>query len=181
MPHTEVVPLLSPKYANNNVILSYDSLNTTEILQIDDAVPKQKKYTAFQQWARLHTNTGKIMREIAAADGAAMVNGIDWNMWQHHQKWLGPLEKLNMRFSMADNSIVPSFGCWMCFVEIGGVQTHQVFEVFDTHGTFFVLLGHPWLNAVQAIQDFHEDTLTIGSNKEEVTLKNDRPGQQVRQ
>ena len=65
-------------------------------------------------------------------------------------------------------------------MEIGGVQTCQVFKVFDTHGAFFVLLEHPWLDTVQAIQDFHEDTLTIGSNKEEVTKKNARPGQQVR-
>ena len=86
VPCTEVVPLPSPKFANDNVILPYDSLNANEILQIKDAVPQQKEYTAFQQWTRLHTDTGEITREIAAADGAAMVNSIDWNMWQHHQK-----------------------------------------------------------------------------------------------
>ena len=58
-----------------------------EILQINNAVPQQKEYMAFQQWARLHTDMSEIMREIAAAaDGAAMVNGINWNMWQHHRK-----------------------------------------------------------------------------------------------
>ena len=77
---------------------------------------------------------------------------------------------------MADNSIVPSSGHWTGIVEICGVKIQQVFEVFDAHGTF-VLLGRPWLEAVRAIQTFYEDTLTIGSNKEEVTLQNSKPGQ----
>ena len=86
MPYTEVVLLPSLKFVNDNVILPYDSLDMNEILQINDAVPQQKKYTAFQQWACLYTDMGEIMGEIAVADGAAMVNGIDWNMWQHHRK-----------------------------------------------------------------------------------------------
>ena len=122
VPCTEVVPLPSLKFANDNMILPYDRLNTNEILQINNAVLQQKEYTDFQKWACLHTDMGKITREIAAVDGTAMVNGIDWNMWQHHRKRLGPLEKSDMRFSMADNFIVPSFGRWTGIVEIGGVK-----------------------------------------------------------
>ena len=61
---------------------------------------------------------------------------------------MGPLEKSDIRFSMANNSIVQSSGCWTGIMEICGVKIQQVFEVFDTHGAFFVLLGHPWLEAV---------------------------------
>lgn len=81
-----------------------------------------------------------------------------------------------MQFSMVDNSIVPSHGQWMGTVEIGGMKIQQAFEVFDAHGAFFVLLGRPWLDAVHAVQDFHEDTLTIKTEEGEITLQNERPG-----
>ena len=86
MPCTEVVPLPSLKFANDNMILPYDNLNMNEILQINDAVPQQKEYTTFQQWAHLHTDMGKIMREIAVGWSTALT-GICGNItrsdWAH--------------------------------------------------------------------------------------------------
>ena len=64
---------------------------------------------------------------------------------------------------------------------MGGVVIRQVFEVFDAYGAFFILLGRPWLDAVRAIQNFHEDTLILGSSKNEVLLKNAWPGWRTQQ
>ncbi|KIJ45536.1 hypothetical protein M422DRAFT_166554 [Sphaerobolus stellatus SS14] len=98
-------------------------------------------YTAFQQWMKLHSKTGEITREIAAADGVAMVNCIDWNMWNHHRHRMGPLQPSEMRFNMANNAVVPSRGRWRGTVEMGGCKVIQEFEAFDTKGAFHVLLG----------------------------------------
>ncbi|KAF8586350.1 hypothetical protein K439DRAFT_1291540, partial [Ramaria rubella] len=92
-------------------------------------------------------------------DGAAMVNGMDWGMWQHHWHRLGLLEPSNLQFSMANNMVVPSRGRWSGMVDIGGVKMLQTFEVFDANGAFYMLLGRPWLDATQAVQDFYNNTL----------------------
>ncbi|KIJ33908.1 hypothetical protein M422DRAFT_140351, partial [Sphaerobolus stellatus SS14] len=82
-------------------------------------------------------------------------------MWNYHKRRMGPLEPSTMQFSMANNTVVSSRGTWREIVEMGGCRVKQSFEVFNTKGAFYVLLGQPWLDAVCAVQDFDNDTLTL--------------------
>ncbi|KAF8584368.1 hypothetical protein K439DRAFT_1346295, partial [Ramaria rubella] len=61
---------------------------------------------------------------------------------------------------------------WSGMVDIGSIKMLQTFEVFDANGVFYMLLGRPWLDATQAVQDFYDDTLTMHTDKGTVTLQN---------
>ena len=55
---------------------------------------------------------------------------------------------------------------------VGTTKALSSFKVFDCKDAFNVILGKPWLKAVQAQHDYITDTITIGNEGEQEAITN---------
>ncbi|KDQ09398.1 hypothetical protein BOTBODRAFT_117264, partial [Botryobasidium botryosum FD-172 SS1] len=101
-----------------------------------------------------------------------MVNAIDLNTWRKHKTTLTALSRSPLKLHMANNYKVALRGRWIRTVRTAGIQTAQVFEVYEANGSFKILLGKLWLIGVRAIHDYGDDTIKIKQGEETAILGN---------
>ncbi|KZV91927.1 hypothetical protein EXIGLDRAFT_769429 [Exidia glandulosa HHB12029] len=95
----------------------------------------------------------------ATVDGGGMINVLDLSFWVSMRDLLGELMPSRARARIADGTVIPSRGRWVGEVTLGAVRARGGFEVLDSHGSFEVLLGKPWLAAAELCHDFAADEL----------------------
>src|ERR1700685_3165837 len=74
---------------------------------------------------------------------------------------------------MADGTRVPSHGCWIGDIKLGGQTVRTQFEIFPSGGGWSLLFGKPLLQQFQAVHDYGNDTLMIPLDGEWSTLTNE--------
>ena len=62
---------------------------------------------------------------------------------------------------------------WMGTIDVAGTVTTQSCEVFESNGTFQVILGKPWLCSMQAVHRYDMDEITIQAQGLTRTINND--------
>ncbi|KAF8584376.1 hypothetical protein K439DRAFT_1346331, partial [Ramaria rubella] len=95
----------------------------------------------------------------ATADGGAMMNAIDVEVWQTLKHRLGKLTPSQTQAKMANGAIVPSQGRWVGYIALDNMSAIGGFKVLESAGAFELLLGKPWLALAGLTQDFDKDTL----------------------
>src|SRR6266481_10057409 len=109
----------------------------------------------------------------AVIDGSAMRNTICTTKWHAQKHRLAPLSPSKTTLCVADNHHIPSEGRWTGIVDIAGTEAMQSFEVFNSRGTFQIILGKPWLSYVQAVHRYNTDWITFQTQGRETTISND--------
>ncbi|KAJ7057289.1 hypothetical protein C8F01DRAFT_330141 [Mycena amicta] len=78
-----------------------------------------------------------------------------------------------MRLRMADGHIVRSAAHWDGWMEIAGLRINASCEIFDSNGSWSVLIGKPIQQQLGAIHDYGRDVVTISVGGEPVILRNE--------
>src|SRR6266481_3985763 len=127
----------------------------------------------YRKWIHLRGPNGERVRMQAVIDGGAMKNTMCTSKWHAQKHRLTPLSPSKVTLSVADNRHIPSEGRWTGIVDVAGTKTTQSFEVFNSHGTFQIILGKPWLNYIQAVHRYDTDQITFWAQGLETTISND--------
>ncbi|KAF8521496.1 hypothetical protein JB92DRAFT_2661839, partial [Gautieria morchelliformis] len=115
---------------------------------------------------------GRIVRTRAVIDGGAMRNTICSSKWREWEHRLGPKTESDTTLRVADNHRIKSKGRWKGEVTVAEVPREQSFEIFESNGSFDIILGKPWLQAVEAIHEYGPDQITIGNRDKTATITN---------
>src|SRR6266481_1717022 len=114
----------------------------------------------------------------AVIGSGAMRNTMCTSKWHSQRHWLMPLSLSDVVLSVADNRRIPSLGQWTGTVDIAGTEAAQSFEIFDSNGTFQVILGKPWLSYVQAVHKYATDQIVIQTQGLTRTINNENVTQE---
>ncbi|KAJ6522903.1 hypothetical protein B0H19DRAFT_875381, partial [Mycena capillaripes] len=126
----------------------------------------------FLQRIQLLGPHGEVVRATGQVDDGAMRNCISRMRWEAYGHCLSPLVPSSTTIRVASGGKVVPLGRWQGEVQVGGVRVRAWFEVFDCAGAFDVILGKPWLHAVQGIHDYGEDTIHIRAGDGEAVIQN---------
>ncbi|KAG8973283.1 hypothetical protein FRB93_001985 [Tulasnella sp. JGI-2019a] len=106
---------------------------------------------------------GEIIAMVTV-DGGAMANLVDTQIYEATNA-LGPKRASERIFSTANRQREKSMGTVTVDVEMGGLEHQTDMEVFDSRGTFQVIIGKPGLEGMGAVQDYSKD-IVIGKGKD---------------
>lgn len=117
-------------------------------------------------------NPGKTIPLTAIVDDGAMVNVIDTTAWGRWGKKLTRLTSSPLTLHMANNKRISSRGRWTGMVTVEGRTVEQHFEVYETNGSFEILLGKPWLIATNANHTYQDDMITLNLDGTTTSITN---------
>ncbi|KAJ6572836.1 hypothetical protein DFH09DRAFT_1312612 [Mycena vulgaris] len=127
------------------------------------------------QWMSFGGPRGERVRVLGLFDTGCQVGGMDRKFYQERARRLGKMTAPTRHLRMANgNEVVPD-GRWVGTVEMGGVQIHGAFDVFDSKGSWQVLFGKPLQAALGVIHDVKEDIVTVNAGGRSATLRNQNP------
>lgn len=106
-------------------------------------------------------------------DDSAMVNSICNTVYPNLQKTLGSLIPSLKILRMANGSHVPSNGCWIGNIQLGGRTVKGAFKIFPSGGGWSILVRKPLLKQFQAVHDYESDMINIPVNGKWSTLVNE--------
>lgn len=101
-----------------------------------------------------------------------MKNCISLDKWEIYGHCLDTLTKSRTIISVANATQIELKGTWSGTVQVGETGALSSFEIFNCKGAFEVILGKPWLKAVQAQHDYIMDEIIFGKEGEQETITN---------
>lgn len=100
-------------------------------------------------------------------DDGAMVNAIDSRVYEQLKEKIGGWRLSTRRFRMANGAIVPGGACWEGDIQLEDLSVPTRCEVFDSGGSWNVLVGKPLLKQLKAVHSYSEDSLKIEDAKKQ--------------
>ena len=97
-------------------------------------------------------------------DNGAMRNCVSKECWDQYVHFLSALHPLSTQITVTNGTKLKPLGKWFRTIHVSGVSTASWFEVFDSHRTFDIILGKPWLTQVKVTHDYSTDQLSITNN-----------------
>ena len=119
------------------------------------------KANTYCKWVCLQGPRRERVWMRAVIDGGAMLNMLCASEWEKQKDWLTLLQLSDVILSITDNHRIPSEGTWTGVMDVAGAKMTQSFEVFDSNGTFEVILGKLWLKSVQVTHHYTTDEITM--------------------
>ncbi|KAJ3831926.1 hypothetical protein F5878DRAFT_509274, partial [Lentinula raphanica] len=104
---------------------------------------------------------GTRLRVNALVDGGAMVAAMDKCYYERVKDTIGGWERSTKRLRMANGSVVSAVAQWRGKVGLQGETVEGILQVFDSGGSWEILLGKPLLHALGAVHDFRDDSLRV--------------------
>lgn len=104
---------------------------------------------------------------VATVDGGAMANILDRRLFNTLAPAMGALATSSRTLVVASGERIRSEGRWSGWISMSGERAEVDLEVFDSKGTFGILLGKPFLARIGAIQDYARDALRVGDRSVE--------------
>ncbi|KAJ7032259.1 hypothetical protein C8F04DRAFT_959142, partial [Mycena alexandri] len=127
----------------------------------------------FMHWIALLGPKGERVRIFALFDTGAAISGVmDEKVFERVRARLGKTSAPTKRLRMADGTLVWSLAHWEGEVEVEGVKATGSFEVFDSGGSWDMLLGKPLQAALGVVHDVKRDVVTLEAGGSTATLKN---------
>ncbi|KAJ3709711.1 hypothetical protein C8R42DRAFT_555775, partial [Lentinula raphanica] len=105
--------------------------------------------------------SGMKLSVEALVDGGAMVAAMDKSCYERVKDKIKGWENSTKRLRMANGVVVSAVAQWRGKVKLQGVTVEGVLQVFDSGGSWEVLLGKPLLHALGAVHDFRDDSLHV--------------------
>ncbi|KAJ3507688.1 hypothetical protein NMY22_g16851 [Coprinellus aureogranulatus] len=105
-------------------------------------------------------------RVMATFDGGALIGALCSRVWQTLEGDLRVRGRSNRILRMANGSLVPSQGVWTGRLEMKGVPIMVRLEIFDSGGSWEVLVGKPILRQARAVHDYAREIITLNTRCE---------------
>jgi len=115
---------------------------------------------------------GEIVRIWGLFDDGAMKEAMSTTMFHKVKHRLGRSQPSPITLRMANGSLVKSLATWEGTIQVGGVQTHGSFEVFDSCGSWDFLFGKRLLKAFKAVHDYDNDEVIVKGIGGSAVLRN---------
>ncbi|KAJ7158088.1 hypothetical protein C8R46DRAFT_839074, partial [Mycena filopes] len=126
----------------------------------------------FMHWVTLVMKNGVRVRLFALWDSGAGLGVLSKEMFLRVQGRLGTTSPGTKRLKMANGVLVWSLAHWSGTIEVEGVQIEGCFEVFDSRGSWDMLLGKPLQEKLGVIHDMKRDVVTLEANGKTATIFN---------
>ncbi|KAG8926440.1 hypothetical protein FRC01_008858 [Tulasnella sp. 417] len=88
---------------------------------------------------------------------------------------MGALGTSNRTLVVASGERIQSEGRWSGWISMGEERAEVDLEVFDSKGTFGILLGKPFLAGIGAVQDYAKDALRVGGRTVQRVVRIEAP------
>ncbi|KAI6025242.1 hypothetical protein PISMIDRAFT_70212, partial [Pisolithus microcarpus 441] len=102
---------------------------------------------------------GERVRFLAVVDNGAMINAMDMAAYDRIKGWLRELKPSKQVLRMADGVLVTSAGTWLGVLHWGSTSMEMTFEVFQSRGSWKMLIGKPLLDQVKVVHDYGKDSI----------------------
>ena len=111
---------------------------------------------------------------MALFDGGALIGAMSSDLFRRIRNRIQGWHTSTKRLRMADGTITYSLACWKGKTRVGNTTIDTTLEVFDSKGGWDILLGKPLLRALNAIQDYTRDQVSVCNDdeSERTDLKN---------
>ncbi|KAJ7018379.1 hypothetical protein C8F04DRAFT_895139, partial [Mycena alexandri] len=126
----------------------------------------------FMHWVTLLGPQGEKVRVFALFDTGAAIGVVDVKVFERVKARLGKMSAPTKRLRMADGTLVWSLAHWDGMLEVEGVRAIGSFEVFDSKGSWDMLLGKPLQAALGVVHDMKRDVVTLEAGGRTATLEN---------
>jgi hypothetical protein len=123
----------------------------------------------FVHQVRFHGPQGEIIRVWANIDDGAMKEVMSSSMFHKVKHRLGTTQPSTQLLRVANGVIVGSEAKWKGKVEINGVSSDVIFEVFDSGGKWDFLFGKTLLESFKAVHDYKTDEITLHGTEGRIT------------
>jgi hypothetical protein len=97
---------------------------------------------------------------------------LDMSLWTACKQELGPLMPSTMKACMGNGQVLKSKGCLMLEIVVESTLCVLPVDVFDSHGSFELLLGKPWLGVARAAHDYSNDLIHLNVGPHSIILRN---------
>ena len=121
---------------------------------------------------RLHGPQGEIIRVWANIDDGAMKEVMSSSMFRKVKHRLGTTRPSSQLLRVANGVIVGSEATWKGKVEVNGVSTDVIFEVFDSGGKWDFLFGKTLLETFKAVHNYESDEITLRGIEGTTVIRN---------
>ena len=135
-------------------------------------IEKKEATKPFVHQVRFHGPQGEVIRVWANIDDGAMKEVMSSATFHKVKRRLGTTLPSSQLLRVANGAVVKSEAKWKGKVEVNGVSSEVVFEVFDSGGKWDFLFGKTLLENFKAIHDYRSDEITLHSTKGKTTLRN---------
>jgi hypothetical protein len=160
-----------PHETNQSTVFLYGHDTSQRILSMA-AEDNQERSKPFLQRVQLIGPSDSVVRATGQVDDGVMRNCISKRQWDKYGHCLSPLKLSPTRIGVANGAEIKPIGRWFGTVKVCGVGAPSWFEVFDSHGTFDIILGKPWLRQVKAIHDYDSDEIIIDQQGTRTVITN---------
>ena len=116
----------------------------------------------------------KEIADMALFDGGALIGAMSSDLFRRIRNRIQGWHTSTKRLRMADGTITYSLACWKGKIRFGNITIDATLEVFDSKGGWNILLGKPLLRALNALQDYTRDQVSVSNDNgsEWTNLKN---------
>lgn len=115
----------------------------------------------------LRDEKGRLVEEEGMVDDGAMINTIDSHLYEQSKRKIGGWKPSTRQFRMANGTIVPGEACWEGDMQLGDLSVSTRCEVFNSGGSWNVLVGKPLLEQLRVIHNYSENSLQIEDAKKQ--------------
>jgi hypothetical protein len=103
---------------------------------------KKKRSNPFLYGVHLKGPKGEVIQLQSVSDAGAMVNTINFGVFNQSKDRLTKLHTLKHVLCMADGRLIPSDVVWIGDITLAGVTVIGIFEIFDSGGAWALLFGN---------------------------------------
>jgi hypothetical protein len=126
----------------------------------------------FVHQVRFHGPQGEIIRVSANIDDGAMREVMSSSVFHKVKHRLGTTLPSTQLLRLANGVVIRSEAKWKGKVEVNGISTGVMFEVFDSGGKWDFLFGKTLLESFQAVHDYKLDEITLQGTEGRTTICN---------
>jgi hypothetical protein len=158
----------------STVTTTISELNIVDLFSIgaDKEIEEKKATKPFVHQVRFHGPQGEVIRVWANIDDGAMKEVMSSSMFRKVKHRLGTSTPSSQLLRVANGTIIRSEAKWKGRIEVNGISTDVIFEVFDSGGKWDFLFGKTLLESLKAIHNYEMDEITLHGTERKTTIGN---------
>ncbi|KAJ7750825.1 hypothetical protein B0H16DRAFT_1318324, partial [Mycena metata] len=126
----------------------------------------------FMHWVTLSGARGERVRVFGLFDTGAGLGVLDSEVFKRVKERLGATSAGTKRLRVANGTLVWSLAHWEGELEVDGVRAKGSFEVFDSGGSWDMLVGLPMQAALGVVHDTRRNEVTVEAGGKSARIKN---------
>ncbi|KAJ7493547.1 hypothetical protein FB451DRAFT_1387713 [Mycena latifolia] len=136
---------------------------------------REKTSVPFMHWMSFGGPKGEKVRVMGLLDTGAQVGAMDTVFYLSKAARLGKVSAATRLLQMANGKEVVPFRRWEGEIEVDGIRIEGTFDIFDSGGSWKVLLGKPLQAALGVVHNIKTDVVMLRIGERTATLVNQNP------